>query len=93
MDSGRSNIYEHRRREGETRRKFAQVWTDQLDDLSPIARELQDAKPANQPRITENTLLRIGADLVLELASHLEGDNEDEIRDNLLRLISVNTQQ
>ena len=82
--SRRSKTYE--RREGQKpRTKYSQLWHDQLGDMKPVARDLQDAKTTpNTPRITENTLIRVSVDVLLEYAEYLTGDTEEEIRTNVL---------
>ncbi|GAA1451191.1 hypothetical protein GCM10009602_49430 [Nocardiopsis tropica] len=90
MESRRGETYRRRHGEGlDLRTKYAQMHTDQFDDLTPVARELQDAKRPDAPRITENTLIRVAVDLLLELEPHLHGDTEEEIRENLLRQIQT----
>ncbi|NQX29897.1 ATPase [Microbacteriaceae bacterium VKM Ac-2854] len=62
-------------------RKEARLREDQVSDLTAQARRLNRAK-ANKgtERITENTLLRIGADWILAHAGELAGDTEQELR-------------
>lgn len=90
MESRRGETYQRRHEERlGLRTKYAQIHTDQLDDLTPLARELQDAKQSDAPRITENTLIRVAVDLLLELEPLLYGDTEEEIRENLLRQVQA----
>lgn len=94
MESRRGETYQRRQREGlGLRPKYAQMHTDQFDDLTPLARELQDAKQPDTPRITENTLIRVAVDLLLELEPHLHGDTEEDIRENLLRQVQVSAKR
>lgn len=72
-----------------TRTKYAALWHDQLDDLRPLARDLQDAKAPEAPRITENTLLRVATDVLLQYRELLVGSTEEELRANLLNNIQV----
>lgn len=72
----------------EFRPKYAQIRPDQWSRLDELARELQDAKTRRGgERITANTLIRIGIDVVLAYASQLGGDNEQEIREGLLAIL------
>ncbi|GAA1463405.1 hypothetical protein NE857_33740 (plasmid) [Nocardiopsis exhalans] len=82
-ESPRAEIYEQRQEGKRQRRKTVPLWVDQWSELTDLARELQDAKDPKEPRITENTLIRIAVDLLLEHEHHLAGDTEDQIRDNL----------
>lgn len=86
MTEPRSRVYENREGKG-FRRKTVPVWPDQWDDLGPPARELQDAKDPRAPRITENTLIRVAIDVLLEHSELLAGNTEDEIRANLLAVL------
>lgn len=66
-------------------RKEAQLRPDQLDDLTAVARRLNRARGAGHPeRLTENTLIRIGVDLLLAAADDLAGATEDELRESVL---------
>lgn len=66
-------------------RKEAQLRPDQLDDLTAVARRLNRARGAGHPeRLTENTLIRIGVDLLLAAAGDLAGATEDELRESVL---------
>lgn len=94
MESRRGETYRRRQTDGsDLRTKYAQVHTDQLDDLKPLARTLHDARRPDTPRITENTLIRVAVDLLLELGPLLYGDTEEEIRENLLRQVQASNRE
>lgn len=62
-------------------RKEARLRDGQLEELERHARRLQRAKTTKgTPRITENTLIRIGIDLLLAQADQLRGSTEEELR-------------
>lgn len=65
-------------------RKETRLRADQLDDLATIARRLNRARPSDQPRLTENSLIRVAVDLLLAQREHLVGRTEDELRTHLL---------
>jgi hypothetical protein len=64
-------------------RKDTRLREDQLEALTREARRLNRAKRNNGLRITENTLIRIGVDLLLERIGRAEGDDEDSLRRSL----------
>lgn len=61
-------------------RKEARVREDQYAALSALARMLMRSRAARAERITENTLIRIAIDLLLEHRDLLRGSNEDALR-------------
>lgn len=63
-------------------RKEARLRDDQLDALATRVRVLQRAGNAGE-RITDNTLIRVAIDLLLNRASELKGDTEAELRESL----------
>ncbi|WP_264320938.1 hypothetical protein [Zarconia navalis] len=63
-------------------RKETRLREDQLDRLTAIARKLNRAKRGGE-RITENTLIRVAVDLLLDRADVLSGATEAELRDSL----------
>jgi hypothetical protein len=65
-------------------RKETRLRADQLDALAAIARRLNRSRPPDQPRITENSLIRVAVDLLLS-QERLAGSTEDDIRTHLLR--------
>jgi hypothetical protein len=60
-------------------RKEARLREDQVYDVIRLARRLNRAKSGGE-RITENTLIRIGVDLLLARRAELSGATEDELR-------------
>ncbi len=64
-------------------RKEARLRDDQLDGLSTLARRLNVRRlPANR-RITENTLIRIAVDMLLDKQDALAGQTEAELRHSI----------
>lgn len=61
-------------------RKEARLRPDQYARLTEESRRLNRAKKPGGERITENTLIRIAIDLLLERTDHLAGASEAEIR-------------
>jgi hypothetical protein len=72
-------------------RKDTRLRTDQLDELGRLARRLQRARPQGSgERITENTLIRVGVDLVLALSDCLDGaGDEGELAARALARLNV----
>lgn len=74
------------------RTKWVPLRRDQIADLDDAARELQDAKTRRGgERITANTLIRIGIDVVLNKRERLSGDDEDQIRAALFEVLDIST--
>lgn len=63
-------------------RKETRLREDQLASLTAIARKLNRTKRGGE-RITENTLIRVAVDLLLDRAESLSGVTEAELRDSL----------
>lgn len=63
-------------------RKEARLREDQLEKLTVLARQLNRQKRGKE-RITENTLIRLAIDFLLEHAEQLDGGSEDELRASL----------
>lgn len=62
-------------------RKETRLREDQLAELATHARRLSRAKTVKGgERITDNTLIRIGIDLLLQKADDLSGNTEAELR-------------
>ena len=61
-------------------RKEARVRADQVDELARLGRRLAAGRHDRTERITDNTLIRIALDVLLEQADQLDGDTEDELR-------------
>jgi hypothetical protein len=79
---------------GRLRPKYVQIRPDQWTALDDLARELQDAKSTRGgERITANTVIRIGIDLVLELSERLAGESEREIRQGLFEQLGLAQQE
>ena len=57
-------------------RKETRLRDDQQNQLTLEARRLNRAKAAGTPRITDNTLIRIAVDLLLDRISRASGDDE-----------------
>lgn len=60
-------------------RKETRLREDQQNQLTLQARRLNRAKAAGTPRITDNTLIRIAVDLLLERVETARGDDESAI--------------
>jgi len=60
-------------------RKETRLRDDQQNQLTVEARRLNRAKAAGTPRITDNTLIRIAVDLLLDRVSRASGDDEASI--------------
>lgn len=61
-------------------RKEARLRPDQYGRLSTTSRELNRARHGTGERITENTLIRVAIDLLLERGEDLTGTTESELR-------------
>lgn len=62
-------------------RKEARLRPDQSEQLTQLARRLQRARPKMPgERITDNTLIRVAVDLLLQRQGQLSGHTEDELR-------------
>ncbi|CAI9391488.1 hypothetical protein [Microbacterium sp. T2.11-28] len=64
-------------------RKEARVRDDQYTALTALARMLMSRRIRKAERITENTLIRVAIDLVLERADQLRGATETELRNSV----------
>lgn len=64
-------------------RKETRLSTDQYAELTTIARDLNRRRAGEGHRITENTLIRLGIDLLRERAGDLSGATEAELRASL----------
>lgn len=63
-------------------RKDARLRDDQMDELTVLTRRLNRARGRGQgERITENTLLRVAVDVLIDNADLLAGDTEDDLAD------------
>lgn len=61
-------------------RKEARLRDDQIESLTLRARKLSRNKAATEPRITDNTLIRVAVDLLLAREADLAGTSEAELR-------------
>ena len=66
-------------------RKETRLREDQQNQLTLEARRLNRAKAAGTPRITDNTLIRVAVDLLLERVAQASGDDESSILRSLNR--------
>ena len=66
-------------------RKETRLREDQQNRLTLEARRLNRAKAAVTPRITDNTLIRVAVDLLLERVAQASGDDESSILRSLNR--------
>ena len=64
-------------------RKETRLRDDQLEQLTAITRKLNRQRQRKGERITENTLIRIAVDLLLNQEQQLEGTTEDELLTSL----------
>ncbi|GAA1751424.1 hypothetical protein [Aeromicrobium alkaliterrae] len=64
-------------------RKETRLSADQYAELTTIARDLNRRRAGAGHRITENTLIRLGIDLLRERAGDLSGATEAELRASL----------
>lgn len=64
-------------------RKETRLSADQYAELTTIARDLNRRRAGEGHRITENTLIRLGIDLLRERAGDLSGATEAELRASL----------
>lgn len=64
--------------------KTARLRADQITALGELTLQLQAARQRKDERITDNTLLRLAVDLLLEKhRNELEGSSEAELRSSL----------
>ncbi|WP_201308903.1 hypothetical protein [Puerhibacterium puerhi] len=64
-------------------RKETRIRADQWEGLTATARRLNKERNREGERITENTLIRVAADLLLSRADELSGVTEDDLRKSL----------
>ncbi|MBD2091848.1 hypothetical protein H6F67_18555 [Microcoleus sp. FACHB-1515] len=60
-------------------RKEVRLRLSQLDNLTVVTRKLNRARKGKGERLTENTLIRVAIDLLLENAEQLQGTTEEEL--------------
>lgn len=61
-------------------RKETRLHDGQLDQLTVLTRRLNKARNGAGERITDNTLIRVAVDLLLDQAGNLAGATENELR-------------
>jgi hypothetical protein len=61
-------------------RKELRLHADQADELTMLATKVQRARREKGERITDNTLIRVAVDLLLQRQAELVGSTEDELR-------------
>lgn len=64
-------------------RKDVRIFPGQMEVLTRISKRLNKRRQGAGERITENTLIRLAIDLLCEYAHHLEGIDEDQLRESL----------
>ena len=60
-------------------RKESRLREDQLDSLTSLTRSLNRKRKGSGERITENTLIRIAVDLLMNHSDRLQGTTEEEL--------------
>lgn len=60
-------------------RKEVRLRLEQLDELTNLTRRLNRSRKGKGERLTENTLIRVAIDLLLEKSDQLQGSTEDEL--------------
>lgn len=66
-------------------RKEARLREDQVAELARLRRRLSRQRSQRPEPLTDNTLIRVAVDLLLEHADELQGDTEDQLRESMLR--------
>lgn len=79
-ESGSAEIPKWRR----LQRKEARLREDQISELARLRRRLSRQRNQRFEPLTDNTLIRVAVDLLLERADELSGDSEDQLRESLL---------
>jgi hypothetical protein len=64
-------------------RKELRIRVDQADELARLTRRINRARRGAGERITDNTLIRVAVDLLLERSAQIAGTTEDELRKSL----------
>lgn len=60
-------------------RKEARLREDQLDSLTSLTRSLNRKRKGSGERITENTLIRVAVDLLMNQSDELKGTTEQDL--------------
>jgi hypothetical protein len=66
-------------------RKEARLREDQLQDLTNLTRSLNRKRKGSGERITENTLIRIAVDLLMNQSDELKGTTEQELLASIVK--------
>ena len=64
-------------------RKEARLREEQLDNLTSLTRSLNRQRKGTGERITENTLIRVAVDLLLNQSVELKGCTEQELKESV----------
>lgn len=64
-------------------RKEARLRPDQVDALAQLRRRVTRSRTDRTETITDNTLLRVAVDLLLERGEQLAGDTENQLRESV----------
>src|SRR5664280_2212633 len=64
-------------------RKELRIRVEQADELARLTRRINRSRRGAGERITDNTLIRVAVDLLLERSAHIAGTTEDELRESL----------
>jgi hypothetical protein len=64
-------------------RKEARLRADQVDALAQLRRRLSRRRANRDEVLTDNTLIRVAVDLLLNQADQLRGDTESELRNSV----------
>jgi hypothetical protein len=66
-------------------RKEARLREDQLDSLTSLTRSLNRQRKGSGERITENTLIRVAVDLLMNQSDELKGTTEQELLASIVK--------
>jgi hypothetical protein len=66
-------------------RKDTRLREDQLESLTANARRLNRKRRSSGPRVTENTLIRVAVDLLLDRIDKASGDDEAALLESVQR--------
>jgi len=64
-------------------RKDVRIFPGQMEQLARLSRRLNKRRNGAGERLTENTLIRCAIDLLFEYDHHLQGIDEDQLRESL----------
>lgn len=83
--SGSSEVRTSAVRWDQFERKETRLRADQVEALTVLARRLNKQRSGPGPRITENTLIRVAVDMLLECRDELAGEDEAALRAGVAR--------